>query len=481
MIRSRLSLLLLAVIAGDAYAAEPSATATPAPVVAGTSPSAVPSAVPSAGATPATPSVAATVHPPLPGHGAGAAGAPALDHILGLVGSPFASDEHRMLAALVRRGHNAQPASQVIPTAEVEPGTIGILVQDGKRQPVANTRVVLRGVKQDIEEGDKHFTHETTTDDQGRAAFRGQETDTSYNYEVVVERDGATYTSGSFGFDHGKGAIVSLYVFPVVADLNATLVFTRALYAIEPRSDVFAVQALYRFQNAGAAAWQANAFPIRLPAQASAFQPGNASGVELREERGSVLVTGSFPPGQKEFSFAFQLPNPRTESVELRLPAPPHLADAKVVVESSQQMGLTVSGFNPAQRTQAADGQAALLADQDFLQRSGHAPTEITALVSGIPGKSQAPLYAVLLASLVALTGLYHALSNRPNTKRALMSDQEAARAVILDELLQLEDAFRTEKVGPKTYDRTRRLLLDALARLDAGPLQPSAEHASGT
>lgn len=393
-----------------------------------------------------------------------------------------------MLATLVRRGHSAQPQSDVLNSAEVEAGTIGILVQDGGRTPVGSTKVVLQGVRKDIEEGDRHFSFETTTDAQGRAAFRGQQTDTSYSYEVVVEYDGATYSSGEFGFDHGKGAIVSLYVFPAVRDLTQTLVFTRALYSVEPRSDVFAIQALYRFHNAGAATWRANDFPVRLPPGASAFQPGNVPGIELREADGSVLVTGTFPPGQREFSFGFQLPNERTESAEIQLPVPPHLADAKVVMESSDKMGLTVRGFTAAERTESPRGQQALLADQDFLQQGGHPPAVITAVVTGLPPKSKAPLYAAAVAALIALFGLVHAMSRAPRKSQGSDGDRDAAREVILDELLRLERARAAEQVGPKTYGQTRRLLLDALARLEAAPepaptgtAPKTAEHASGT
>jgi hypothetical protein len=411
---------------------------------------------------------------------------PSLDDILKLKGSPYDSDQHRMLASLVRRGHSAQPQSQVISSAEVTAGTVGILVQDGTHQPLAHTKVELRGVHKSIAEGDKEFTFETTTDDQGRAAFRGQNTDTSYDYEVVVQRDGATYSSGNFGFDHGKGAIVSLYVFPATRDMNQTLIFSRALYAIEPRADVFAVQALYRFHNAGASTWSPVEFPIRLPPSASAFQPGNAAGVELREADGNVLVSGTFPPGQKEFSFAFHVPNPRTERAEVRLPSPPHLVDAKVVVESSKHMGLTVPGFNPAQRTQSPDGAAALLSDQDFLQPGGHAPQEILAIITGMPPKSPAPLYAVAMALVVALGGLVHASSNGGKRGQdADGADQSAARRLIVDELVRLEAAREAKEIGPKTYDRTRRLLVDALARLDLrGEPQradgQTPEHASG-
>jgi hypothetical protein len=399
--------------------------------------------------------------------------APAMDAILRLVGSPFTSERHMMLAAIARRDHAAQQQNDVSSSSDVPPGTIAVLVQDGRKSAVGLTKVKLKGVRKSIEEGDKPFEVETTTTAQGMAAFRGQETDTIFSYEVVVEKDGATYTSGSFTFEHAKGTIVSLIVYPVSPDPMETMIFTRALYVLEPKADVFQVQALYRIHNAGVVTWRPTNFPIQLPAGAAAFQPGNAAGVQLTEADGRVLVSGTFAPGQKEFTYSFQLPNGRQPNEHLKLPVPLNLVDAKVVSQSSSSMGLRVAGFTPAEKTFSPSGQPSLIADQDFLQPNGHPPAEISVEISGMPPKSNGAVIASALALLLVVGGIAQAAA-RPERDARKDGDRVAARNVLLDELVRLERAKEAGSVGPETYARTKRLLIDALARLEAEP-QPAA------
>jgi hypothetical protein len=201
--------------------------------------------------------------------------------------------------------------------------------------------------------------------------------------------------------------------------------------------------------------------------------------MELREQGGTLHLSGTFPPGQKEFSFSFQLPNDRTSRARLSLPQPPHLADAKVVLESSSTMGLSVAGFNPAQRTLSPDGQAALLADQDFLQPNGHAPGTLSLEVTGIPEKDRGPLIAAAIALLMVATGIVRATS-RDGRKRQPHSaeDRLAARNLLLDELVQLERAREAGTIGPETHKRTRGLLLDSLARLEPEPRESDPKEA---
>jgi hypothetical protein len=397
-----------------------------------------------------------------------------MDAVFGLIGSPFTSERHMMLAALARRGHATQPQSVATPSPDVPAGTIAVLVQDGNKNPVGLTKLKLLGVRKSIEGGDKPFEAEATTNAQGMAAFRDQQTDTNYTYEVVVEKEGASYSSGSFGFDHGKGSIVSLFVYPASPDPMQTMVFTRALYAIEPKSEVFQVQALYRIHNAGVVTWRPTGFPIQLPPGAQAFQPGNAAGVQLTHSDGKVLINGTFPPGQKELTFSFQLPNEREATSHLRLPVPLNLADAKVVAEVSSTMSLNVPGFTPAEKTMSPSGQAALISDQDFLQVSGHPPAEILVQIGGMPPKSNGATIAAAIALLIVIGGIAQASSKEARGGQA-QTDRAAARDVLLEELVRLEMAKESGAIGPETYARAKRILLDSLARLDpTEPLQAS-------
>jgi hypothetical protein len=399
-----------------------------------------------------------------------------------LKGSPFDSTEHAMQAAFVRRGGNLHPQSGFEISEQIPAGTIAVLVRDGERNPLGNAAIKLKGVRRDIEGGDKEFAAETTADAEGRAAFRDQNTDSAFVYEILTERDGATYTSGSFSFDHDKGVIASLFVFPVTTRIEDAFVFSRALYAVEPRTDVFQIQALFRFHNASGASWRATDFPIVLPQGAKAFQPGNAVGVKMREENGRVLLNGTISPGQQEMSFGYQLPNEREEHATLAMALPPNLVDARVIVETSSRMGLVVPGFEPATKATTPSGQGGLLAQQDFLEGRSPRPSSIQAQISGLPPKSNAALYAVGIAGVIALLGLGFVFS-RENRQRAAVAEADRRHAcrLLLDELVALERAYKSEQIGPRTYEQTKRILLDSIARLGLTPPEPVAADPAPT
>jgi hypothetical protein len=57
------------------------------------------------------------------------------------------------------------------------------------------------------------------------------------------------------------------------------------------------------------------------------------------------------------------------------------------------------------------------------------------------------------------------AVRRRPITRRGPRGDDGARTSTVLDELAELERAHRAGDVGPKTYARTRRELLERLAR----------------
>jgi hypothetical protein len=142
-------------------------------------------------------------------------------------------------------------------------------------------------------------------------------------------------------------------------------------------------------------------------------------------------------------------------------------------------MGLSVRGFSPAERTRSLSGEAALLSDQDFLQPNGHPPAEISVQITGMPPKGKGNIVTAAVALLIALGGIVQAAKREPHTRGASNADRKSAQVLILDELVRLEQALKSGAIGPETHSRTKRLLLDALARLDgespADPARPKA------
>jgi hypothetical protein len=66
------------------------------------------------------------------------------------------------------------------------------------------------------------------------------------------------------------------------------------------------------------------------------------------------------------------------------------------------------------------------------------------------------------IAGLTVLFGLFLAVRGRSIRKG---SNPKRERARLLDELEDLERAHATGEIGPRTYERARRAIVDAIAR----------------
>jgi hypothetical protein len=349
-------------------------------------------------------------------------------------------------------------------------GSIVVLVKDGQGQPLSGKQVKLTTTKQSIASGDKVSDKTQATDAEGRAGFVDQGTETSFLYEVTLEEGTSTYTSGPFKLQQNAGEIVTLFVFPSTAEMNATFIVSRALYVIQPRSDAFQIQCLLRIHNTNPLTWIPGGLKIPLPSGWQGFQPGEASGdLKVQQSADAVIINGSFTPGQHDFAFGFQLPNKQDESAVLTLPTLPHLVDARVYLEASSSMGLRVSGFDAAEETRGNEGQYALLTAKDFLFENTPAPATLSATITGLPTRGWGRYVAYGIAGAVALLGLGFAASRDERlTPRTVGEDRERAKQLILDELVVLEAAYEAKHIGPKTYEQARRLLMDSLARLES-------------
>ena len=455
LLRTLSSILVVAAVLSSraALADEPAPAATAPPAA----PQGLPPGHPPAG------------HPPVGAspHGATPHAAETPSFAALLRGDPFDSPQHRLQAERIRSGQLRLPQNMNDAVAGVPAGMVAVLLRDAQNQPLSGKTVTLHVVREDIASGNTTSDLTATTDSEGRAAFSGRSTETSYRYEVVYQEGSARYTSGDFRLRRERGQIVALHVYPTSTDLSKAFVFSRTLYVISPREDVFQVQILLRMHNGSPVTWLARDFRLPLPPGAKAFQPQQTTGdLRARHRDGSVEITGTVDPGQHEISFSFQLPNPGNANAELTLPRPPHLVDARVFVESSPTMGLMVPGFRAPEPTQGTDGQPALMASQDFLQ-AGRAPDVLQARITGLPTPSNAPYVATLLAAVVALLGISFAVSRpTPSTETISPEDRERAKQLLLDELARLERAFQGDEIGPKTYEQARKTLLDSLARL---------------
>lgn len=386
-----------------------------------------------------------------------------------VMGSPFSSPTHRHQAELVRANQSGGLRTQTMPGEGIPAGTIGLLLRNEQNEPVAGAQVKLLVTHESISEGNTNTTKETTTDLQGRGGFVGLSAESSYKYEAVVDYDGARYGTGEIRLRREVGQIVLLYVFPTTANIEDTFVLSRLLYALQPREDIFQVDTILRIQNGGTKTWIPKDLYLKLPDGAQAFRPATVVG-DLRTtlDDNGVHITGSFTPGTHEFTFGFQLPNPRTSNIQLQLHTPPHLVDTRVFLEAAESMGMQVTGLRPAEPTRGLEGQNALMAAADFLApEAPPAPKTLTINITGMPERGSGAMIASAIAGVIALLGIGYA-ATRTKRVATTISDEDRTRAreLLLQELVAVENAHRAQEIGPKTYEQARRTLLDSLARL---------------
>jgi hypothetical protein len=384
-------------------------------------------------------------------------------------GSPFTSPAHRHQAELLRANRSSGPRTQNMPGDGIPAGTIGLLLRNEKNEPLAGAKVQLRITHESISDGNTDSTKETVTDAQGRGGFVGLHTESAYKYEVVIDYDGARYGTGEIRLRRDVGHIAVLYVFPTTSKIDDTFVITRLLYAIQPREDIFQIDTILRVQNGGTKTWVPTDFFVDLPEGAQAFRPAKVEADRRTTLAGNrVHITGSFTPGQHEFTFGFQVPNPRTSKIDLNLKTTPHLTDTRVFLEASDTMGLQVVGLRPAERTQGLEGQNALMAAADFLEpNAAPQPNALAITITGMPERGSGALVATGIAALLALFGVGYAASRTRRVDTTVSTeDRDRAQELLLAELVALENAHRAKDIGPKTYEQARRTLLDSLARL---------------
>jgi hypothetical protein len=137
---------------------------------------------------------------------------------------------------------------------------------------------------------------------------------------------------------------------------------------------------------------------------------------------------------------------------------PPHMAAARVIAPASKDMHLDVAGFPPPQPTSDGQGQRALITERQL--RRDEAPIKsIAVTIRGLPTEGPGKFVATFLAAGGLLFGIVL------GTKKPQRHDRKAERARLLAEIEELEQARLAKEVGPKTYESTRRALLDAIAR----------------
>ena len=195
-------------------------------------------------------------------------------------------------------------------------------------------------------------------------------------------------------------------------------------------------------------------------------------GVDSVDKRGAKM-RGTFGPGRHQVEFHWQLPYAGERDVDFTAGMPPHLAAARVIVGASDPMKLHVDGFPEPMAT--TDPQAGHVLETQREARREDPPIKgIHIQLSDIPVAGPARVVATCLAALGVALGLVYAAGSR-NRRRGTTASRtkeqvKLERQQLLEELEELERAHRAGEVGPKTYERARREIVDAIARTLPAP-----------
>ncbi|MCC6527105.1 MAG: carboxypeptidase regulatory-like domain-containing protein [Polyangiaceae bacterium] len=361
------------------------------------------------------------------------------------------------------------------------PGVIEVRILDGEGEPVADAPLALVVTHSSVAKGDSTDRVAAQTDARGRFRFAGLEIGSNVSYRVEAVRDNATFASDEFGLQEQSGVSVLLHAYE--SSKNAAAVSFDALVMVDVLQED--VQIAYRLTatNESRSAFVPSELGFELPAGAKAFTVQDSGGsARVKEQDGRAVLGGTLRPGMSELSFQFQIPYDGDDTLDLKLPMPPRTRSASVVAPAGQGIALEVVGAGAAQLGQLGNGRRSLTAGLDRGKRGADIAV-LEARVTGLPSPGPGRWIAIGLAIAAGILGggVHYWLRRTRRGGVQAREDLEAARDALLAELAALEKGRRTGELGPKTYERLRNALSDALGRvltdLEAGSLHKGASR----
>lgn len=362
-------------------------------------------------------------------------------------------------------GMRPPPQSSASESKTLPAGSIETLVLDGKGHPLANIEVALAASESSVAKGDSRERLLGVTNAEGMVRWDGLKTGMGFSYRVSVSKDGATFPIAPFQLNPERGMTTKLYVFPVVRNVKDAIILSKGVIYIEIKDDRVQIEQMLTIANFGENAWVPDDYTLDMPAKMQAFtnDPGMSEvGVDRVEGKDQLRLHGTFAPGQQQIVFRWQLPYSGERELAINVEAPPNMAQARVLAAAAQKMRIDSEGM-PASKTDDMQGQRLLTIDWDQLNAKSPIK-EFRVRLHDIP-ESGLPAWlmrsGVGLAAMISLSAIVIVRSGkRRNDARA----RKDSRALLLDELSELEQAHGRGDIGPKTYERARRELVDQIA-----------------
>ena len=446
---SWLSLALLLVLGASSALAQAPSGSAPAP--------AAPSAPASASAAPsAAPSASAATGAMPPGHPP--------------TTQPSRDEQYR------------PPGDKILVDETTPVGTIDVELRDADDQPVANYPFKLNIKFSSVTKGDSMRQVDATTDAEGNYRFEDQDTGTGIAYGVIAERDGAVFRSQPFGLKQKGGVAVQLHIFEPTSDLLRLPFVMEATVLMEIQQGHIAINHRIRSLNLSRKAFVPQNLAVRLPDGWSAFNDqeqmgGDPAAAKMVERDGQMVLTGTFRPGSQDITFRYQVElEDSDDSVHMVLPLPPRTVSKQVILGAGPGMNMVIAGFPKAQVGRWNDGKRVLYSTVRPNMRMGLSsllqdlsPQAVDVTLTGLPTRGSERWWGVGLAVAAALLGfgyLFTRERSRDGITPERRKDLIEARDRLLGEMVVLEKAHAHGDVGPRSYERLRKSLLDAIGRI---------------
>lgn len=379
--------------------------------------------------------------------------------------------------------HEAPPPADGLIDDPSPPGTLVIETLDGDNAGIAGVAVELVTTYETIAEGKRETILKGVSGPDGRIVFGGLKTGLHSSYAILAPFQGASYQTNPFRLPDANGLRAQVHVYPAVQNIEDTFIGMRSVVYVQLRESAFHFEILYRIFNMSRVAWVPKDVSITLPERSEGFTPSTEP-TQLRvDESGKrAFLEGTFPPGSTDLRINFQVPSRNQEHEAFSLGALPHVADLRVIAEKTKTLTMQVPGFDFSGTDVGPAGTDVLFA-RKTLGANASELGSLTIELGGLPVTGPERWYAVGLALALAAAGFAGLRRRRtdPAAPRSLSAEERAqaeeARDVLIAELSLLEKAKRTDLVGPRTYESTRKELMDALARLALildQPINPS-------
>jgi hypothetical protein len=364
------------------------------------------------------------------------------------------------------------PPDTEVDDPTLAPSTIAVDLRDADDKPVTGEVVTLGIIRQSVAKGDSREHRVATSDATGRVLFSDLNPAGATAFRVSVVRDGATFAAMPFSLVQGANKRVTLHVYPVVHDTQQAKIGFEAVVVAELHDDRLQFEEQLRIFNVGKTAWQPTDFVMPLPAGFTALtaqQEMSDRGVEAAEGRGAKLK-GTFPPGVQAVEFRWQLPWDNDSDVTVDIGLPPQTAHVRVLVAASPTMTAEVADMPPAERKLDDRGQSYLVTEQMATHGASPLP-RVHLSMHGLPTIGNERWVVTVIAAFGVLAGLALALGAAFTRRKPSNSGSgDAARAELLERYAELERGRRSGDVGPKTYERAQREIIDAIARTFVAP-----------